>query len=110
MNRKDAIEQAVNRFLCWRLPADFAPDCGISFDRSGHKYEPVGTNLLTAAQAKQMFLHCFPQGESRLQFENWAHNKGMVLDTAFFADEENNYVNPDTHLAYETWLASQATA
>ena len=60
MNCKNVIEQAVDRFLCWRLPEDFAPDGGITFDRNGHKYEPVGTNLLTAEQAKQMFLHCMP--------------------------------------------------
>lgn len=48
--------------------------------------------------------------ENRLLFEDWAHNKGMVLDTAFFAEDENNYVNPDTHLAYEIWLASRAAA
>lgn len=58
MNKQEIVKRAVDRFLCWKLPEDFAPDGGISFDRSGHKYEPVGTNLLTAEQAKQMFLDC----------------------------------------------------
>ena len=50
----------VERFLCWRLPKDFTPDCGVSFKPPARPYEeaawwPVGTNLLTAVQAKEMF-------------------------------------------------------
>ncbi|WP_433867062.1 hypothetical protein [Ralstonia wenshanensis] len=52
------IKTMVDRFLGWRLPDDFAPDCGISFTPLGHPNGwPVGTNLLTAAQAEAMFLH-----------------------------------------------------
>jgi hypothetical protein len=63
----ELVEAAVNRFLGWKLPADFAPDCGISFNRSGdyehpeygrHVYEPTGTNLFTAEQARSMFKYC----------------------------------------------------
>jgi hypothetical protein len=54
------VDQMVERFLLWPLPKDFAPDCGISFD--GRKPDamgyarqwPVGTNLLTATQTRQM--------------------------------------------------------
>lgn len=48
----------VDRFLSWALPEDFAPDAGISFiaNRSPHCW-PLGTNLLTAAQAREMFEH-----------------------------------------------------
>jgi len=61
------IDKMVDRFLAWPLPQDFTPDGGISFRRESDydhpefgrtKYEPVGTNLLSAEQAKQMFLHC----------------------------------------------------
>ena len=51
------IEEMVNRFLGWKLPSDFAPDCGIEFDANkypNHKFEPIGTNLFTATQAKAM--------------------------------------------------------
>ena len=53
----------VDRFLCWKLPKTFAPDAGISFKPSpAQQYDgpqwPVGTNLLTADEAKQMFMHC----------------------------------------------------
>lgn len=59
-NTKSAMKQAVERFLGWRLPQDFAPDCGISFDGrkddewNKNKTWPTGTNLFTAEQAKQM--------------------------------------------------------
>lgn len=61
---KKLIDKMVDRFLCWKLPKDFAPDCGISFDGrqddelNQNKTWPVGTNLFTAEQAKHMFLHC----------------------------------------------------
>lgn len=50
----------VDRFLCWKLPQDFSPDCGISFDGrkddewNKNKTWPVGTNLFTAEQARKM--------------------------------------------------------
>ena len=54
------VKAMVDRFLGWRLPADFAPDCGISFkhepDALGYAPTwPIGTNLLTAEQAEAMF-------------------------------------------------------
>jgi hypothetical protein len=57
MNMEKKISKMVDRFLCWKLPKDFAPDCGISFDSHNGQCVPVGTNLLTAAQAQQMFEH-----------------------------------------------------
>ena len=47
----EIIKEVANRFLGWKLPKDFSPDCGISFDK---KHEPVGTNLFTATQAEEM--------------------------------------------------------
>lgn len=54
----------VSRFLAWKLPADFAPDCGISFKpewgypgEACRKYEPTGTNLFHAGQARAMLEH-----------------------------------------------------
>lgn len=49
--------EMVNRFLGWKLPEDFAPDCGIMFDRNipaSYDGWPSGTNLLTATQARAM--------------------------------------------------------
>lgn len=58
---KKPIDVMVDRFLGWKLPDDFCPDAGVSFKRDFNehtnypmKHEPVGTNLLTADQAKAM--------------------------------------------------------
>lgn len=59
----DQIKHMVDRFLMWKLPADFVPDCGISFERTAMGFtgefvrEPIGTNLLTAEQAREMVRH-----------------------------------------------------
>ena len=60
----EQIKAMVNRFLQWRLPADFAPDGGISFkatfnEHTAHpmRHEPVGTNLFNAVQAEAMVRH-----------------------------------------------------
>lgn len=62
---EDQIKHMANRFLAWKLPADFNPDNGVRFEPignegiEGHEYrrEPVGTNLLTATQAEAMVRH-----------------------------------------------------
>lgn len=61
---EDQIKHMVNRFLCWKLPENFNPDCGISFKavfNEGTPYEmksePVGTNLLDYTQAEAMVRH-----------------------------------------------------
>lgn len=53
----DRLDQVIARFLSWRLPEDFAPDGGISFDRHLRAEMPVGTNLFSFTQAKAMFEH-----------------------------------------------------
>ncbi len=59
-------DEAVSRFLAWPLPKDFAPDNGISFKSESDydhpelgrtKFEPIGTNLFTAEQARAMLKH-----------------------------------------------------
>lgn len=56
----DQLRAMVSRFLCWPLPKTFGPDCHISFDRAkaqaNHAW-PVGTNLLTADEARAMLEH-----------------------------------------------------
>ena len=58
----DMIEQAVTRFLSWKLPKDFRPDGGMVFiPTKGRGYDspywPCGTNLLNAQQARDMLRH-----------------------------------------------------
>ena len=62
---EDQIKEMVSRFLSWKLPEDFSPDCGIEFDAYKYvklnpinrKFEPVGTNLFSANQAEAMVRH-----------------------------------------------------
>lgn len=60
-DKVDAVnDEMVNRFLGWKLPHDFGPDCYISFDRekaSSPNSWPIGTNLLHAGQAREMLEH-----------------------------------------------------
>lgn len=59
------INKMVDKFLSWKLPEHFHPDAGISFtptkpyagDEYGNSWWPVGTNLFTADQAREMILH-----------------------------------------------------
>jgi hypothetical protein len=57
--KKISVEAMVNAFLGWKLPTDFSPDAGISFDCEYEKKwgMPTGTNLLHAGQAQQMIEH-----------------------------------------------------
>lgn len=57
----DQIKYMVERFLQWRLPENFSPDCGISFQAdynnlTAHpaRHEPRGTNLFDFTQAREM--------------------------------------------------------
>lgn len=61
---EDQINHMVRRFLTWKLPEDFNPDGGVSFEPIGSrgtphefKREPIGTNVFTYDQAKAMVLH-----------------------------------------------------
>ena len=64
-----SLDDAVNRFLRWKLPENFSPDAGISFNpeynveymakqgKPPMRHEPTGTNLFNADQARQMIEH-----------------------------------------------------
>jgi hypothetical protein len=62
-SRIEVTDEMVLRFLGWKLPATFNPDCGISFDGrkddqwNKNKTWPIGTNLLSAAEAREMLEH-----------------------------------------------------
>ena len=67
----EQIDKMVDRFLGWKIPKDFCPDAGISFEpehsvdymaskgKPPMRHEPVGTNLFTADQAKEMIKYMF---------------------------------------------------
>ena len=98
------VSGLVSRFLGWRLPDTFSPDCGISFDGrkddewNKNKTWPVGTNLLNAEEAKAMFQHCLAaplppvvarkeltNAEIRTLMHNYSrmHQPGHYSDTEF---------------------------
>ena len=66
------IKHMVDRFLSWKLPENFNPDGGVSFDPTYNgfdgkpiKREPSGTNIFDAEQATAMVRHMLdglPQG------------------------------------------------
>ena len=63
---KKQVASMVERFCGWKLPEDFHPDAGITFEKEFNVsynanqgkppsiHEPVGTNLFTADQAEEM--------------------------------------------------------
>jgi len=62
------IKHMVDRFLCWKLPENFNPDNGISFEPIAGKdgphpfrREPSGTNLFDATQADAMVIEGLPE-------------------------------------------------
>lgn len=65
---KAQLIHMITRFLAWKLPANFSPDGGITFDRFANsntpyklRREPSGTNLLDYHQAKEMVEHITDQ-------------------------------------------------
>lgn len=61
IERQPDIKAMVDRFLGWKLPDYFCPDCYIRFysvDAQQNGSWPIGANLLTADQAKAMFEYC----------------------------------------------------
>lgn len=58
---EEQIKHMVDRFLSWKLPANFQPDGGITAKRPnyapGVPWEPSGTNLLDGTQADAMVRH-----------------------------------------------------
>ena len=61
---EEQIKHMVGRFLAWKLPEDFRPDGGVSFEPTYPGYggvemkrEPSGTNLLDYKQAEAMVRH-----------------------------------------------------
>jgi len=58
---EDQIKHMAEQFLRWKLPAEFSPDGGISFQKNYNEtmpwpavHEPTGTNLFDYGQATEM--------------------------------------------------------
>jgi hypothetical protein len=87
----------IERFLCWRLPDDFAPDAGISFDPK-HEHDspfwPTGTNLLHAGQVKEMLLHVISDAPA-LQALGLLTFCVLVLKNGFTVTGESACASPE---------------
>ena len=60
------LQEMARRFLRWKLPEDFRPDGGVSFDQSYlSAHGPTGTNLLTFVQSLAMVRHLVDGAEVR---------------------------------------------
>jgi len=56
---EQTIRCMVDSFMAWKLPEDFSPDAGISFNReyAGKWGMPTGTNLFNGTQAQDLIKH-----------------------------------------------------
>lgn len=87
----DELQELVNRFLAWKLPTDFYPDCHIHFDREkaekwGPQLWPSGTNLLNADQARAMLEHVTEP--LRTQFADTERDNANLRTVMIAAAEE----------------------
>lgn len=60
----EQIKHMAERFLNWKLPENFHPDGGISFEPTGntgtpheYRHSPSGTNLIGYTEAVEMVRH-----------------------------------------------------
>ena len=73
-------------------------------DEADEMLEQLRGKVLLRGQADQQEVQGEEAGDEREAFSSWAHEKGFCLDCAFF-EGGNNFVDPDTRLAYEIWMA-----
>ena len=104
------IKHMVDRFLAWKLPDNFSPDAGVSFDPPVTWPWPTGTNLLDATQVTAMVQHMvsgLPANEVPEPNPEWeakaaAHHAESVAEAG---------VNPfDTLTMLERWKADAEPA
>jgi hypothetical protein len=71
------VKVAVDRFLGWKIPTTFSPDCHIHFDRASADLQgvswPTGTNLFNAEEARTMFEHVLGAGQQAAPAPGAAH-------------------------------------
>lgn len=96
----------VSRFLSWRLPGTFWPDCYISFDRaSADEYRswPTGTNLLDASQARAMLEHVLGAQPDQAVIHLTPHEVQSGSTRVDWAEGLIRQL-PETHDGRNSWL------
>ena len=86
------VSRMVDRFLSWKLPEHFNPDCGISFNpeynveymaslgKPPMRHEPTGTNLFDADQAKAMIEYLLGDEQPQEKVVKVSELEGVELD------------------------------
>ena len=95
--KKTLVDAMVSRFLCWKLPKEFAPDAGIHFapgpiQQHEGPHWPTGTNLLHAGQAQEMIEHMLGDVMNPAALDVLAERRRQIESegwTARFDDERN---------------------
>ena len=99
----DQIKYMANRFLGWRLPADFHPDNGISYQRPNYAPEvdatPVGTNLFTATQAEAMVRHMAEGMPLSTAISDIANERQRQIDLLGWTPEHDDMHDRDNALS-----------
>lgn len=99
---KELLKHAmVQRFLSWRLPDGFSPDCYISFDEKKARDNlgwPTGTNLLNAEQAMQMIEHI----EVRSSEHAWVIEVTSMSDPYWFTTKLNFIADPYQAIRFDS--------
>ena len=101
------IKHMVDRFLAWKLPGNFSPDGGISFDPPVAVAWPwpIGTNLLDATQVTAMVQHMvsgLPANEVPEPNPEWEakaaahHAESEAVRGQLASDEVTNDAAPST--------------
>jgi hypothetical protein len=102
----------ARRFLGWRLPENFHPDAGISFNpvfNKGTRYEgkhkPIGTNLFDADQAEAMVRYMAEGLPSAIAAMGHTPPSGgdgeLVRDLHRHAFDDCGCIPPRTHIAVQ---------
>ena len=103
MTNEEQIKYMVQRFLGWKLPTDFNPDNGISFERTvpHPACPPVGTNLFSADQADAMVRYMV-EGMPLVKAEAEAPNPAKrFFDDAVWRSAFDLYVNDCSGLLWQ---------
>lgn len=97
---KALIDVMVSRFLGWKLPKDFAPDAGISFNPGSHQepsgpHWPSGTSLLHAEQARHMIEHMLGGGINPAAMDVLSERCRQIEAEGWTPEHDDEHVNDE---------------
>jgi len=112
----EQIKHMVSRFLGWRLPENFSPDAGISFEAEYNveynaargappqRHQPSGTNLFDASQAEAMVRYIV-EGLPKSPLQKWYESRPLgtlsIGETKRLLGAEDPYPAQSAHSAGE---------